>query len=214
MVALEVGKDLTEVSEKLGVIDAIRRQLVTQPDPALDKLATALAEVSKIYDVLQAEIKNLLSLYFDPSDTPEAAKSRAGERAILVALEGRELVARMRQAKGHSGKIENIYQKFLDPWFQRVLKPDQANEMFGFFHFFHGVDLHMVQRIEDAAGWISQQAKAIADLVDADRFDEANQRIKELRNELRPVREQIADIMKALFDLEARFTEQSGAVGR
>jgi uncharacterized coiled-coil DUF342 family protein len=49
--------------------------------------------------------------------------------------------------------------------------------------------------------------------VDDDRFDEANKRIKDLRNELRPIRRQIAEVMKALFELEAEFTEVSGAVG-
>jgi hypothetical protein len=95
-----MGKDLIDVADKLGVIQAVRRKLVSQPDPALDKLVTALEEVSKIYDVHQSEVKGLLSLYFDPSQTPEAAKSRAEERATLMALEGGELAARMRRAKG------------------------------------------------------------------------------------------------------------------
>lgn len=86
--------------------------------------------------------------------------------------------------------------------------------MFQFFHFFHGVDVTMVDRIEEVASWLSQQAEAIADLVDSGKFDEANNRIKDLRNELRPTRKEIAEVMKLLFDLEAEFTEASGAVGR
>jgi len=213
MLPVPIVKELTEVSDKLGVIQAVKRKFVSQPDPALDKLVTALEEVSKIYDALQSEIKGLLSLYFDPSATPEAARSRALERATLVALEGGELAVRMRKAKGHSSKIENIYAKYLSPWFQRLLTPEESNSMFEFFHFFHGVDLAMVNRIEEIATWLSQQAKTVADLVDSDRFDEANKHIKDLRNELRPMREDIAKIMKVLFELEAEFTEASGAVG-
>lgn len=85
--------------------------------------------------------------------------------------------------------------------------------MFQFFHFFHGVDLAMVEKIEHTAAWLSKQAKTIADLVDNEQFDEANKRIKELRNELGPVRKVIAEVMSKLFDLEAQFTENSGAVG-
>ena len=213
MLTVSIGKDLVEVADKLGIIQAIKRKLVSQPDPALDKLVTALQEVSKIYDALQTEVKSLLSLYFDPSSTPEGAKSRAQERAMLVALEGGELAARMRRAKGHCNKIENIYGKYLSPWFQRILTPDENNSMFQFFHFFHGVDLEMVQRIEEVAEWLSQQAQALADLVDNNRFDEANARIRDLRNELRPIRKDMAEVMKVLFDLEAEFTAVSGAVG-
>lgn len=169
--------------------------------------------MSKIYDVLQIEVKRLLSLYFDPSASPEGAKWRAQERAMLIALEGGELAARMRRAKGHSGKIQNIYGKYVSPWFARVLTPDESHAMFQFFHFFHGVDLKMVQRIEEVAEWLPQQAESIADLVDGERFDEANTRVKELRSELRPIRRDIAKMMKMLFDLEAEFTEASGAVG-
>jgi hypothetical protein len=77
-----------------------------------------------------------------------SAKSRAQERATLIALEGGELAARMRRAKGHSGKIQNIYDKYLSPWFGRVLTQDESDSMFQFFHFFHGVDLAMVNRID------------------------------------------------------------------
>jgi hypothetical protein len=213
MLTVSIGKDLVDVADKLGVIQAVKRKLVAQPDPALDKLVIALEEVSKIYDVLQSEIKGILSLYFDPSQTPAAAKSRAEERKALIALEGGELAVRMRRAKGHSGKIQNIYDKYLSPWFGRILTPDENHSMFQFFHFFHGVDLEMVNRIEQVADSLSQNAVAIADMVDGDRFDEANRRIKDLRNELRPTRRQIAEVMKVLFDLEAEFTEVSGAVG-
>jgi hypothetical protein len=213
LTTLSIGKDLVSVLEKLGVIQAAKAKLVAQPDPALDKLVTALEEVSKIYDVLQSELKNFLSLYFDPSATQEAAQSRAHERAALIALEGGELAARMRRAKGHSSKIENIYTKYLTPWFTKVLTPKEDSAMFEFFHFFHGIDLEMVARIEQVAEWLSKQAETIADLVDDSRFDEANQRIRALRRDLRPIRLDISNVMKILFELEAEFTLASGAVG-
>src|SRR5215475_182510 len=115
---VSLAKDLTDVLDKLGIIQAVKRKLVAQPDPALDKLVTALQEVSKIYDVLQQEVTNLLSLDFDPSPTSDAAKSRQKDRATLIALEGGELAARMRQAKGNSAKIQNIYHKYLTPCFE------------------------------------------------------------------------------------------------
>jgi hypothetical protein len=208
-----VGKDMVEVLDRLGVIQAVKSKLVAQPDPALDKLVTALQEVSKIYDVLESEVKNLLSLYFDPSAAPDAAKSRALERTTLIALEGGQLAAKMRAAKGHSSKIENIYQRYLTPWFGRLLNPAENNKLFEFFHLFHGVDLEMVARIEEVANWLSEQAASIGDLVDEGKFDEANQRIKKLRNELRPIRRDIAQVMTVLHDLEAEFTQTSGAVG-
>jgi hypothetical protein len=55
MFALSIGKDLVDVRDKLGVIQAVKRKLVARPDPALDKLVTALEETSKVYDVLQSQ---------------------------------------------------------------------------------------------------------------------------------------------------------------
>jgi hypothetical protein len=71
----------------------------------------------------------------------------------------------------------------------------------------------MVNRIEKVAEWLTQQASEIADLVDTERFDDANRRIRDLRLELRPIRRDLAEVMKLLFDLGADFTEASGAVG-
>lgn len=136
MLTVSIGKDLVDVADKLGVIQAVKQKLVAQPDPALDKLVTALEEVSKIYDVLQSEVKSILSLYFDPSATPDAAKSRAQERATLVSLEGGELAARMRKAKGHSSKIQNIYGSTYHHGFRGFSHRTRIMQCFNSFIFF------------------------------------------------------------------------------
>lgn len=43
------AKDLLDVADKLGIIQAVKGKLVKQPDPAADKLVTALEELSKIH---------------------------------------------------------------------------------------------------------------------------------------------------------------------
>ncbi len=56
--------DLVALADKLGVIHAVKDKLVKQPDPAADKLITALEELAKVFEALNTEIsksvRNLL----------------------------------------------------------------------------------------------------------------------------------------------------------
>ena len=101
-------KDLVEVSDKLGLIHAVKSKLVRQPDPAADHLLAVLEEILKIYLAFEAELARYLSLTLEPAEIAE-------ERKTLVELEGGQVSARMAGARGHCGKIYNIYRRYLTP---------------------------------------------------------------------------------------------------
>jgi hypothetical protein len=202
-----------DAADKLGLLDRLKEKLFQQPDRASANLATVLDEMSKIHDILVAELKNYVSLYFDPAADADAEELRREERKALTALEGREIEARMRRARTHSSKINNIYFRFLRPWFVRAKLTDEENrDMYHLFHDLYGDDVEMLNQINKVAKWLSEQAEATLTLVDAGKFEEANVRIKAARLELLPTRREMSRVMQRLTDLESEFTEMSRAV--
>ena len=199
---------LFETAQRLGAIDAVKRQLVKQPDPAAAKLVTVLEELSKIYGAMEDELTTYLSLFFDESDPKQLAR----ERGSLARLEGGAIRARMGEARGRCSKIWNIYTRYLTPWFDRVLKPDERTQLAGLFRELSEVDSHMVDAINDLASWLTNEASKTVDLVERDNFADANKRVLEARRHVRPMRERIVEAMMQIRRLESDFIEISGAV--
>jgi hypothetical protein len=199
---------LFDVAGRLGVIEAVKGKLISQPDPAAALLVTVLEELSKIYGAMEDELTTYLSLFFEGSDPKQLAR----ERAALARLEAGEIRARMSAARGRCGKIWNIYARYLTPWFKRVLNPDESKQVEALFRELSDVDSHMVDAIEEIAGWLTAEAKAILYLVEQSNYQGANARVISARREVRPMRERIADSMVRIRGLEGDFIEISGAV--
>lgn len=202
---------LVDLADKFGVIESVKAKLLKQPDPAADKLVTALDEISKIYKSLDVEMSRYLSVYFDDSQTPD---QHAAERSSLVELEGGEVVARMGKARGHCKKILNIYSRYLSPWFDKVksLSSDERDKLNQLFVELDEFDGHMIKAIDDIATQLSDEAHDTLDLVDASRLDEARQRIINYRKTVFPKRRAISEAMRTLLNLQADFIGVSGAL--
>ena len=201
-------KELFDTADRIGVIDAVKRQLIKQPDPAAAQLVTVLEELSKVYAAMEDELTTYLSLFFDPSDPKQLAR----ERSELASLEGGAIRARMGQARGRCSKIWNIYTRYLTPWFDRILNPKERQDLFGLFRELSDIDSQMVDAIEEIASWLTEEASKTGDLVEQDNFDDANERVRIARRELRPMRERIAKAMIQIRELESDFIEISGAI--
>ena len=203
---LDVGRKLSKLTEELGLLDAIKRKLMKQPDRAAAKLTTVLEELLKSLLVFESEVVRFLSITLDCG--PEVGN----DRAILHALEGQTLWARLQATRGHCSKIENIYKMFLDPWFQRVVDLDKT-EREALRSLFYGLsqsDSLMVDSLNDAARWLGDQAKHVLDLLEKDHLEEANKRIAAARLHMLPVRGVLARTMARLQELEADFIMMSG----
>lgn len=203
---LDVGRKLSKLTEELGLLDAIKRKLMKQPDRAAAKLTTVLEELLKSLLVFESEVVRFLSITLDCG--PEVGN----DRAILHALEGQTLWARLQATRGHCSKIENIYKMFLDPWFQRVVDLDKT-EREALRSLFYGLsqsDSLMVDSLNDAARWLGDQAKHVLDLLEKDHLEEANKRIAAARLHMLPVRRVLARTMARLQELEADFIMMSG----
>jgi len=199
---------LVDTADRLGVIDAVKAKLVKQPDPAAAKLVTVLEELSKIYGAMEDEFTTYLSLFFDDADPKQLAR----ERAALARLEGGAIRARMEEARGRCSKIRNIYERYLTPWFDRVVNRDEAEQLRQLFRELSEIDSHMVDGIAELSGWLAAEAAKTNDLAESGAFADANARVLSARRETLPLRERIAEAMIGIRKLESEFIEISGAV--
>jgi len=195
---------ILNLADKLGLIETLKAKLLRQPQPAADKLVAVLGELSKIYGACDAELLRYLSLSFDPTG------NIADERAVLLTLEGGQLSLRANEARGHCHKIWNIYDHHLRRWFHEVLAPDEAAAMQELFQRLSYADSQMESAIQEIMRWLSREAEATLDLVDAGQLDEANRRIKAARKEVQGVREAIVRAMNQFLKLQGEFMAMSG----
>ncbi len=194
--------------ESLGVLEAIKKKLVRQPDPASKKLVQALHEISKIYTLLDSALTDYLSIEFIENDPEE---NRNG-RKILIKNSGGGIAVDMAEAKPHCSKISAIYKTFLNPWFQRVLETEEQKRMEELFTGIRFDDSEMQKGIEYITYWLRQKSTEVLALVNKKNYSAANQKIMEQMSEIQPVRSRVLDAIKKLYSLQADFIEISGTV--
>jgi hypothetical protein len=207
-----------DIADKLGIFQAVKNRLVKQPDPAADKLVTALEEISKIHTDVEKELVAYLSLYFDSADTADRqGRARIAEqRTVLVNLEGDKVRVRMAEAKGSCRKIWNIYERYLNPWFKKALSGDKDSQdkLEDLFVNMHDLDGDMMKAIDALAGWIGYKATETLNKVDDGEkyFDAANKIIRDARNEIMALRKKTSDGLSKIQDLKSEMIGISGAI--
>jgi multidrug efflux pump subunit AcrA (membrane-fusion protein) len=205
--ATTAAANLAEIADRLGILQAVKQRLVSQPDPAAAKLDTVLDEIHKIYLVLDTEITSYLSLWLDPSSDRFVA-----DRETLLGLEGGALSSRMRKAKTACSKIGNIYDRYLRGWFSRVTSRDEAQQLGQLFRELRDVDSQMIDAINKTATWLEQEAEQTLNLVQEGNFEGAQQRIDVARQEIRQARRDMSRAMQILLDLQSGFVTESGGM--
>lgn len=190
---------IIDLADKLGIIQALKAKLLRQPDKAADKLVLVLDELSKVYTAIEAELVRYLSLHFDPGEGLQE------DRATLLTLEGGQLESRVSEARGHCHKISTIYNKYLDSWFHRALNPDEARMLKEVFDDLGDADSGMLFVLDQMVKWLSNEAMETLNLVDDNKLDEANHRIKEARNNVLSARRAISKAMYDMRNLQSEF---------
>ena len=199
--------ELVTIAEKVGAIEAVKGKLLSQPDPAAEKLIIALEEIYKIYLSLEEALTSYLSVWLDP-ENPELPKAKA----ILIGLEGGETQARMEKSRGSCSKITNIYERYLRGWFSRVLDNTEAEQLRALFREMADFDSYMVDAIVAVSKWLTLQASETLELLGAGDMSAAQRQVDAARRAILPDRRQISRVIGDLLRLQAEFTEVSGSL--
>lgn len=197
---------LADVVGKLGVLDAVKAKLAQQPDLAATKLAAALAEIEKTILAFESEVTAFLAINLSPG--PDYRK----DMSILYSLESNALWARTNSARGHCAKIGNIYDTYLDPWFQKVtgLKKSDRDALRTLFMELRHTDNAMMGLLNSATAWLGEAAKEVLERLEDGKLEDANMLIAKSRKDVLPVRRSLSSARIKLGDLQAEFIGMSG----
>jgi hypothetical protein len=204
---LKTTKEFEEIASELGILDAVKKKLASQPDIAASKLASALEELQKTILAFEAEVVPFLAIILQPA-SPEYRR----DLALLYSLEGGSAWGKASAARGHCGKIWNIYDQYLNPWFKRITKLNEGERraLKQLFEELRNTDNAMVKLIEEAAMWLGDSARQVLDHVEKSSIDEANVTIARARKQILPVRRSLMQTLASIRELEADFIGMSG----
>ena len=211
------GKEILDAGEAVvALLKQIKGQLFGQPEPAAKALATVLEEIEKTYRVVGDSLGRYLGVLFNPSQ-PLYEEGNVEARKELLQLDTNQLRVRLAEARTHSHKIERIYNDYLCGWFQRVFGPiGRENEIRNTFHNLWGTDSHIVDYMNEIADWLGNEVEGTLNLVNKEVGDlrEANQRIQETRERVKPCRDKLGEIMIDLRTLEGDFADKADILGQ
>jgi hypothetical protein len=94
----------------------------------------------------------------------------------------------------------------------KVLSSSEASSMENLFKGLTYADSQMEMAIRELTNWLTAKAGETLNLVDAGKYDEANQTVKAARKEILPTRQAISKAMSSLLQLQAEFIAASGTV--
>lgn len=202
-----------KTSDAIGKVIALKDQLKAQPDQAAAALAGCLAEVHRTYLAVTSEVTRLTVLA-----APGALTDGDGTVDLrpLFELEGNAVRARVEQSRGHCSRIQNIYARDLDRWFERVFGRGHTNDL-------------IMREVFSTLGEADTQTyllmNAIADVIGARAGAILSEMMKPVPDplaaralahaaylELRPMRAALEALDVRLSRLESEFIESSGAV--
>jgi hypothetical protein len=192
-----------KVDEALGLIGKVVAKLKRNPDAAAVKLAQALDEIAKTYQVLDTAISSYLSLAIDEGALQSKSK-------VLLDIEGGALSTDVERGRGHCHIIGNIYFQHLDRWFARALKSDEYEQIRNVFYELGNADDDVFAHMVAVAQGLEKEAEAVLEsLIEGD-LSAARQRVLSARSELKPLRLSISSTMRRLYELKTEFVGLSG----
>lgn len=198
---------LSTAKELESLFSRVKGKLLNNPTEASAKLAEVLGELSLILEFVEKETVRYLEIIFLPD------KSNFIQcRSALLSLESGYVTIKGYEARGHCHKITNIYEKYLDRWFSKVLDAQEAQDIKFLFDRMNSADIDMIEGIKEITIWLKDESAAILQMVDADQLDTANQQIKSARLAVQQTRRDIVGALAQLKLLQASFIVSSQAV--
>lgn len=185
----------------------VKDKLLNNPTEASAKLAEVLGELSLILEFVEKETVRYLEIIFLPDKS-----NFIPCRSALLSLESGYVTIKGYEARGHCHKIMNIYEKYLDRWFSKVLDAQEAQDIKSLFGRMNTADGDMIDGIKEITIWLKDESEAILQMVDLEQLDVANQRIKKARIDIQQTRRDIVEALAQLKLLQASFIVSSQTV--
>lgn len=186
------------VKELDGLLGGVRYKLFNSPTDASEKLAEALNELGLVLEFVEKELVRYLEIQFLDDRSNFLAC-----RSALLSMESGYGKVKGYEARGHCHKIVNIYDKYLDHWFNSVLDSTEAGRIKNLFYNMNAADDVMVMGINELTLWLMQEAEAVLQLADSDQLAIANDRIKQARLDVKQTRKDVVEALSAMKLMEA-----------
>ena len=199
-------KDAVDIADKLGILEAIKTRLIQRPDAAAVKLAAILQELAHVFELCDKEVSRFLSLSFEEATAMDETKR------ILIEFEVAALSARMHSVRAAVSRLDNIYDRYLHTWFDRLMDDEETGLVHDLFYRMGSDEADTLDLLSELTQLLSSESSALLDMLDSRRIPEAKARLAILREQLLPGRKAISRLMAGLFALEAEFIQRSGAV--
>jgi hypothetical protein len=196
-------ESIKKADEALGIIGKLVAKLKAQPDLAALKLAEALDEIGKTWQVMDTAITQFLKLGID-SDAMEKGSE------VLLRIEGGGLLNEVKDGRGHCHIIGNIFYKYLDRWFAEVLKGEELDSIRRVFDMLSEADDDVFLYMENVAEQLQTEATQVLDMVSTGKVNEAKSRVLAFRKELQPLRLGMSGTLQKLYNLKSDFIQISG----
>jgi len=198
---LSTAKDLE------NLFGSVKHKLLNNPTEASSKLAEVLGELSLILEFVEKETVKYLRIQFldDKSNFIQC-------RSALLSLESGFVTIKGYEARGHCHKIANIYEKYLDRWFSKVLDVNEAQQIKGLFEKMNTADGDMIEGIKEITRWLKDESEEVLLLIDEEKLSEANDKIKSARLPIQQTRRNIVAALAELKLLQASFIVSSQTV--
>ena len=192
-----------KVDEAVGIIGKLVSKLKGQPDLAAVKLAEALDEVAKTWQVMDEAMTQYLKLGVDADALEKGSET-------LLKIEGGGLLVRVKEGRGHCHVIGNIFSKYLNRWFERVLKGKKLDGIRKVFYTLGNADDDVFRHMEHVAAQLQTEANAVLDLVIKGENQKARNTVLARRADLHPLRLAISGTMTKLYGLKSEFIKIAG----
>ena len=185
----------TDLREKAGRLRSIA-EISAANVGASDDLRVTLREIDKTYQTVNDAIKRFL--------LPAMSKGDIDATPYLE-LDRDEFLAQVRKGKGHCGLISVHYGRHggLRDWLVQRVQPEELQKADLLFASFSDADRDAFDRMVSIADLLKNQSRAIVNLILADQEKLTREHVREAREALSPLEEELSNAMRELQEIRA-----------
>lgn len=195
---IAAAEAVKKLYDALGVIGEVLGRLRGQPDVAALKLAEALDEIGKTYQAVDKAITDFLRLGIDQDGLEKGSE-------LLLKMQGGGLAVEVEKGRGHCHVISNIYDKYLDRWFNRALLDPDLRSMQAVFADLRVSDFTVFDMMTSIAYKLQHSADEVLKKVQNEQADEAKDEVMAAGKELLPIRIAMSEGLRLLYTLKGEF---------